>query len=376
MRAITPSSGRVPIVWRQLSSEPAKLIVALVAVGAAVALVLLLSGLRRGMGEQATIYLDHQPPVLVGQAGSRDFLSQTSVLPDAAASSVARVPGVADAAPISEGYAMLSLHARRVLALLIGYDLGRRGGPWKIATGRAPRAFGELVIDRVLAAEHGLRVGSTLHFRGSNLKIVGLSSGTSGFMTPLAFTTRETANALNEQPGTATFLLVTPRQGVDAIDLVARIDAAVPGTAAHLRDDLATRDRDLFVGAFSGPLLSMLAIAAAVAVLVIAITVYSSVRDRAREYATLKAIGLRRTSLLRLVAGQAVALAVLGTVIGLVAAVATARGVTALAPKYSIALTASDGLRMGLAALVFALVAGLAPAVYLNRLDPATAFRQ
>lgn len=54
MRAITPSSSRVPIVWRQLSSEPAKLIVALVAVGAAVALVLLLSGLRRGMGEQAT----------------------------------------------------------------------------------------------------------------------------------------------------------------------------------------------------------------------------------------------------------------------------------------------------------------------------------
>ncbi len=376
MRATTRSSGHVPIARRQLVAEPTKLIIALVAVAAAVALVLLLSGLRRGMGEQATVYLDHQPPILVGQAGSRDFLSQTSVLPAGIAEQVARVPDVADAAPISEGYAMLSLHGRRVLALLIGYDAGRRGGPWKLAKGRPPRAAGELVLDRVLAAEHGLNVGSTLRFRDSDLKIVGLSSGTSGFMTPLAFTTRETANALNEQPGTATFLLVTPTRGVDPARLVTRIDAAVPGTAAHLRDELAVRDRDLFVGAFSGPLLAMLAIAAAVAVLVIAITVYNSTRDRAREYATLKAIGLRRNSLMRLVVAQAGALAVAGTGLGVAAAVIAARGVSTLAPKYLIALTVSDGLRMGLAALVFALLAGLAPARYLDRLDPATAFRK
>lgn len=376
MRVITPSSGRVPIARRQLLTEPARLLVALLAVAAAVALVLVLSGLRRGMGGQATTYLDHQPAVLVGQAGSRNFLSQTSVLPDGFVARIARVPGVADAAPISEGYAMLSLHDRHVLALLIGYDRGRRGGPWKLAQGRPPSTAGELTLDRVLAAEHGLRVGSTLRFRGSDLRIVGLSSGTSGFMTPLAFTTRETANALNEQPGTATFLLVTPKQGVDPATLVTRIDAAVPGTTAHLRGELAARDRDLFVGAFSGPLLAMVAIAAAVAVLVIAITVYSSTRDRAREYATLKAIGLRRNSLLRLVAAQAGALAVAGTGLGVVAAIAAARGVSALAPKYLIALTVSDGLRMGLAALVFALLAGLAPARYLDHLDPATAFRR
>jgi hypothetical protein len=76
----------------------------------------------------------------------------------------------------------------------------------------------------------------------------------------------ETANALNEQPQTATFLLVTPAAGLSAAQLVRRIDAAVPGVSAHLRDELAARDRDLFVGAFSGPLAAMIAIAAAVAV--------------------------------------------------------------------------------------------------------------
>src|SRR5918994_226865 len=149
--------------------------VAPVVARAPLALVLLLSGLRRGMGEQVTRYLDRQPPVVVAQAGTRGFLSQTSVLDAAAVRRVAAVPGVADAPPISQGYAMLELHGKRVLALLVGYDGGRRGGPWALAAGREPRARGELVLDRVLADEHGLDVGTTMRFRGAALELVGRS---------------------------------------------------------------------------------------------------------------------------------------------------------------------------------------------------------
>jgi putative ABC transport system permease protein len=286
------------------------------------------------------------------------------------------VNGVADAAPITEGYAMLGLHGKRVLTLLVGYDRGRRGGPWQLAAGRLPSSANELVLDRVLADEHGLSVGSTLRFRGTDLRIVGLSSGTSGFMTPLVFSTRETANALNESPNTATFLLVTPERDIPAGALARRIELMVPGVSANLRDRLAANDRDLFVAAFSGPLLAMVLIAAAVAVLVIAITVYSSTRDRSREYATLKAIGLGSSALLRLVAVQAGVLAVAGTALGVVLAIAASRGVVKFAPKYLILVTPLDIAWMGLAALVFALAAALAPARYLANLDPATAFRR
>src|SRR3990170_7016733 len=127
------NARRVPIARRQLLAEPAKLVVTVAAVAAAVALVLLLAGLRRGMGEQVTLYVDHQAPVLVGQQGARNFLSQTSVLPDALIRDIERVPGVAEATPINQEYAMLRLHDRPVLALLIGYDPGELGGPWKLA---------------------------------------------------------------------------------------------------------------------------------------------------------------------------------------------------------------------------------------------------
>ena len=90
---------------------------------------------------------------------------------------------------------------------------------------------GEIVIDQTLAKEHGLKVGSPLQVRGAQLRVVGLSKGTSGFMTPLAFTTRTTANELNGQPGTATFLLVRPQAGVAPATLISRINASVPGAS-------------------------------------------------------------------------------------------------------------------------------------------------
>ena len=139
---------------------------------------------------------------------------------------------------------MLSLHGRRVLTLLIGYDPGRRGGPWQLQSGREPRAFGEIVLDRVIAREHGFKVGSTVQLRRARARRGRDLRGTSGFMTPLEFTTRATANALTERPKTATFLLVTPQHGVDATALERRIDAAVPGVSAVSRDDAeVTRPR-------------------------------------------------------------------------------------------------------------------------------------
>ena len=370
------NARRVPIARRQLLAEPAKLVVTVAAVAAAVALVLLLSGLRRGMGEQVTLYVDHQAPVLVGQRGARNFLSQTSVLPEEVAGDLERVPGVAAATPISQQYAMLRLHERRVLTLLIGYDPGRAGGPWQLASGRVPGASGELVLDRVLASEHGLSVGSTLEYRGTPLRIVGISSGTSGFMTPLAFASRRTVNALSRQPGTANFFLVRPDPGVEPAALAALISRSVPGVSALTRREIAANDRQQFVDPFSGPLLAMVAIAFAVAILVIGLAVYSSTAERSREYATLKALGLARRALFRLVGVQAAALALSGTALGILLALGAARGVSAFAPKYLIAISAGSVAAIAASALAMAVVAAFVPSYFLARLDPASAFRR
>jgi putative ABC transport system permease protein len=367
---------RVPLGRRQLTAQPAKLVVSVVAVAASVALVLLLSGLRRGMGEQVTLYVDRQAQVFVAQDGTRNFLSQASVLPDTLERRVARVAGVADAAPISQQYAMFRLHGRRVLALLVGYDPGRAGGPWTLSAGRRPGAPGELVLDRVLASKHGLGVGAVVDYRGLRLRVVGLSSGTSGFMTPLAFATRRTVNSLDRAPGTASFFLVRPAPGVAPATLASRIESAVGGVSALLREEIAANDRRQLAGPFSGPLRAMVAIAFAVAVLVIGLTIYTSTSERAREYATLKAIGLRTRALLVLITAQAWSLALAGTALGVLLSFGAARGVSALAPQYLIAISRETIALVAGGAVLMAIAAALLPARYLARLDPATAFRR
>jgi len=263
-----------------------------------------------------------------------------------------------------------------VLALLIGYDPGKAGGPWKLFSGRRPRAPNELVLDRVLASAHGLRLGSVLSYRAAGLRVVGLSRGTSGFMTPLAFATRQTVNALNHQPRTANFFLVRPASGVTPKSLADRIDRQVGGVSALTRGEVAANDRALFTNVFNGILLPMVVIAFAVAILVIGLAVYTSTAERSREYATLKALGLRQRGLLRLVGAQAAVLALAGTALGTLLGFAAARGVSALAPKYLIAISAGTVALVAASALAMALIAALGPARFLARLDPATAFRQ
>jgi putative ABC transport system permease protein len=313
---------------------------------------------------------------VVAERGSRDFLAQTSVLPVGFRRAIQRVPGVGLVTPINQQFAMLTLHDRRVLSLLIGYDSGAPGGPWTMASGRTPRASGEVVLDRVLASGHGLKIGSTIEYRATRLRVVGLSSGTSGFMTPLAFATRHTVASLSHQAGMANFFFVRPAAGVTPMALARRISRDVPGVSALTRADVAANDRALFSNVFSGILLPMVVIAFAVAIIVIGLAVYSSTAERSREYATLKALGLSRWSLVALVARQALVLAAAGTALGVGLGFAAASAIGSLAPKYLIAISAGSVITIAVSALVIAVIGSLVPARFVARLDPATAFRR
>lgn len=195
-------------------------------------------------------------------------------------------------------------------------------------------------------------------------------------MTPLAFATRRTVNSLDRAPGTASFFIVQPAPGVAPRALAARIEKAVGGVSALTREEIAANDRRQLAGPFAGPLRAMVTIAFAVAVLVVGLTIYTSTSERAREYATLKALGLRTRALLLLVTAQAWSLALAGTALGVLLSFGAVRGVSAVAPQYLIAISGEAIALVGGGALVMAIAAALLPARYLARLDPATAFRR
>ena len=369
--------GPVPLARRQLLHEPLKLALALAGVTLAVALVGLLFGLREGIGRQVTTFVDNAGgDVYVAPRDSRSFVTGgPPTLPAALARSLERRPGVAQANPVVSSEAILRLHDRRVAIQLVGFEPGGLGRPWKVAEGRRPVRRGEIAVDRVMAAGHGLEPGDTVALRGRRLRIVGLTDRTASWMTPLVFVTRREAAAMQAAPESASFVLVRG-DGIRGERLAEVLRARLPELNVMTRGELAANDRALIARAFNAPLLVMVLIALAIGALVIAITTYGFVAERRREFGSLKAIGAPNRRLYRVVSAQALAIAALALAAGLGLGQGAASAIEALWPKFLFVSLPSHYVLVVVAALVMGLVGALVPARVLARLDPAEVFRR
>lgn len=372
---IQSARRRVPIGRRQLTHEPVKLVLALAGVALAIALVGLLFGLREGINRQVSIFEDNAgADVYIASKGTRDFpTSGSSTLPASLAREVSAVAGVAEAVPVTNSLGILTLHDKRVATLLVGFEPGRLGQPWDMAEGRRPQRAGEIAVDSVMAAAHGLDLGDTVQVRGRPVRVVGLTGGTAAWMTPLIFVTRRTANALEGRGDSARFVLV---KGADRESLASRIARRFPDLNVMTREELRANDRELLSRSFNSPLLVMVLIALGVGALVIGLTTYGFVADRRREFGSLKAIGERNGRLYRLVAGQAVAIAAVGLAAGIVLRIAAGSTIHTVSPKFLFVSLPAHYAILGAAALAMGLAGALVPVRVLAQLDPQEVFRR
>jgi putative ABC transport system permease protein len=361
--------GRVPLARRNLLADPRRLAAAMVAVGLAVMLVLLLDGLWGGIKSQVTLYHDNVGADLyVAQPGTRNFLGAVSLVPMDTVGVLQADPAVRWAAPVRGWYSILELHERKVPVLIVGSVPGARGGPWELRSGRVPRGDDEVVVGDVLARQHGVSLGDELVVMGERFRVVGTS--VDGFMTSFVFMSHRASDGLLRAPGTTSFVLV----GTDDPAGV-RTRLADSGLAVLDRAVLAANDEALMARAFGVPLRAMVAVAFAVGSLVIALTAYTAIADHRREYGIVKAIGARRRDLVRLALTQTMLLAAGGVAAGLVLFVGGRELVEWVRPQFIVLATPAGVGRAVAAAALMGLLAAVVPARRLARLDPATAYR-
>lgn len=366
-------AGSVPVGRRNLLSDRRRVAVSLLGVGLAVALMLMIQGLWSGTLVRITAYEDNVGAQLfVAERGTRSFQSDVSAVSPQAEAETRDIPGVETADGVAVRQLILELHGTKMPVTLIGSQPGGLGGPWGLEAGRADVADDEVVIDAGLANAHGYRLGDRFQLLGTPLEVVGLTEdsralGNGGFV----FVSRTMAGRLLGAPDATSFVLV---RTTDPVDVAREIESRT-GLEALTAEEIARGDRELYADTMGSVIRVMLAIAFAAGTLIVALSVYSSVVDRIREYGIVKALGASRGRLLGIVLAQTGALALAGGVAGLGLFLAAKAAVGAWLPEFHVALPGSILVAAFMAVAAMALAAAVMPARRIGRLDPASVYR-
>jgi ABC-type antimicrobial peptide transport system permease subunit len=109
--------------------------------------------------------------------------------------------------------------------------------------------------------------------------------------------------------------------------------------------------------------------------MIIALSAYTTVVERRREFGIVKAMGATRRRLVSLAIGQTLTLATLGFIAGLGLFLIGRLLIVSLRPQFTVVLTSGAIGRAAVASVAMALVASTVPARRLAALEPAVAYR-
>ena len=364
----------VPLARRQLVVRPGRTLAGLAGIATALLLVLALKAIFAGMEGRLTAYIDSSgADVIVAQRGVDTMHMTESALPEGVAAGVASVAGVGEARPILYVATMLERGEARGIAYLIGDDSG--GAPIPLVAGRRPRS-GEVLLDRGLARSLGVEAGSTVQALGRTFRVSGEVEGLASITNSVAFAPRRELARLLGTPGVVSYVLVRARRGVAPEALTGRIERAVPGVTASTRAEFARSERRV-VGDMSTDLVrAMIVVGFVIGVAVAGLVAYSSTLAQLRDYAVLRALGLRARRALGLALAQVGAMVVAGFALALAVVILLSLVLPKLSPALALAVRPGDVAQALAVAGAVAVAAAAFPVVRVARVDPASVFRR
>ena len=303
-----------------------------------------------------------------------------------------RLPDVAGVSPMVSGSGLaLRGEASQAIALM-GVDLDRYdrvvGLRSKVVSGSARLAPGEAIVGRELAQDLGVRVGDRLTVQTSGaggsvsdaVRVTALVDlGVKDLNRRTVIVPLRAAQSLLALPGGATQIDLTLKDVWVAQTLASELQTRLPYKIESWQESNAQLVSALNAQSISTAIIR--GVVLAVVVLGIASVLVVSVVQKGREIGILRAMGATRGQVLRVFLVQGAVVGALGSVLGLMLAVALVwvfthfvRGSDGM-PLFSIALPPAMALQVALIASVCGVLAAVAPARRAAALDPAQAIR-
>lgn len=306
------------LVISNIRQRPLRTLISVTGVALGVCLVMLFTGLSRGMSSDLQRRASSvRAEIMFARSGGSMQLSVAGATANLSTAYVERlkgIDGVADAVPVlvhimqgGKGFGFERIEGTDWQAYAKMNEL-------RLVSGVVPQEKREIVIDEKKARDNNLGVGSTLNlFNNTPYRVAGIYAPESSARIKMPL---EALQAELEAPAKCTLILVKCRDGIAPEDVARRIDAELPGNKIQFTRELADMsfERSIpFLGTF---LRVLVGLAAIVSALVIMLAMYTTITERTREIGTLKALGASRASIVMTIEKEALVISVVGLAVG------------------------------------------------------------
>src|SRR5919107_1637133 len=303
------------LVTANVRQRPVRALVSAAGVALGVCLVMLFTGLARGLSNDLERRSQNLKAEIVftRDAGSTQLMSTTTNLSVKYAEELAKIEGVGAAVPairyVSQGGKGFGFEQ------VEGVDWNEFAAmnEMSLVAGRAPEAVDEVVVDEAKAKNNNLSVGSQISLFGNkSYKVTGIYSPEAGPRVKMSLAAMQDAL---EAPDKCTWVYVKVKDPSRALEVARRIDQELQGNKIQLTRDIVTNiEKSIpYLGVF---LRTLVALSAVVSMLVVMLAMYTTITERTREIGILKALGASRGYIVGEIEKEAVLISVVGVAAG------------------------------------------------------------
>ena len=356
------------LVVANLKVRPFRTLISVIGVALGVILVVMFTGLARGMtNDMAKRASNWKAEIVFTRPGAMELTSSNASISTAYADRLMQIEGVESTVPVIR-YVSPDTSGRWGITQLDGVDwpsFAAMNG-MSIIEGRAPSANNEVILDQRRLEEDKVKVGESLKlFGGKEYNIVGVFSPPSGARIKMSLSAMQDAL---EAPGKCTYILVKVKDGQDPTVVANRINEALPGNKINLTSDLIIDAQDR-VPALQTFLRVLVGLGAFVSTIFVLLSMYTTITERRKEIGILKSLGAPKSFIIRAIEGEAFMIGVLGVIGGLIIAFVSSEVISRL---FDLAFEFSVGwvVTAVMIAIIGSLIGALYPAWRASVIDP------
>jgi len=354
------------LIWANLWARPVRSLLSVLAVALQVFLLLFLMGMTEGiLSEYSQRIGGVGADLLVQHPGASVFLAfSRAVLPEDLKPTLANVPGVTVVAPV------LAVVNSNSITTIFGIDFdsyNRLGSGFLFHQGGPFAGPYDVIVDNVKAADKGLKVGDAVELLNRQFRVAGIVEHGRGarFFIPL-----RTAQELLEVDTVSMFWVTVSGDPHQVQERFARL---LPRHRITLMDEYMSLMVSTSLPEVRPFSRAIILVGLVITFLVVLLTMYTVVLERTREIGILKALGASRWDIVAMVVREALAIAVVGTLVGVGASYGVRALMMHLRPTLTILITA-DWLLWGIGLAVVACTLGaIYPAFRAAAADPVAA---